>query len=182
MQRRTVLKSALGAAGLASMPAWAQANFPGSREKEFKDLAAVVLPESLGRKATDAAAEQFLRWLREYRPGAEMGPGYGVTRIQRKPESPAATYMAQLEELAPALSAGTLAAKRKAIADSIRKAGVKDIGQLPTGLHLASDLMTVYFQSVEANDLAYEAAVGKDQCRTIADSAQQPKPLRRGGE
>lgn len=182
MRRRTVLKSALGAAGLASLPALAQAPFPANREKEFKELAAAVLPESLGRKGTDAAAGRFLRWLREYKPGAEMGPGYGVTGIRRKPASPAATYMAQLERLSPVLSAGPLAARRTAIAESINAAGVRDIGQVPTGQHLATDIMTHYFQSVEANDLAYDAAVGKDQCRTIADSAQQPKPLRRGGE
>ncbi len=125
MRRRTVLQSALGAAGLGSLPAWAQAGFPGNREKELKELAAVVLPASLGRKATDAVADQFVRWVREYKPGAEMGPGYGNTRIRRTPASPAATYMAQLEQLAPAMT-------RSAIGDAIKKAGVRDLGEEDT--------------------------------------------------
>jgi hypothetical protein len=168
MRRRTVLQSALGAAGLGSLPAWAQAAFPGNRDKELKELAAVVLPASLGRKATDAVADQFVRWVREYKPGAEMGPGYGNTRIRRTADSPAATYMAQLEQLQPVMT-------RAAIGEAIKKAGVRDLGQVPTGQHIASDLMMFYFQSPEANDMAYEAAVGKDQCRTIADSSQKPK-------
>ena len=181
MRRRTVLQSALGAAGLASFPAWAQAAFPGRWEKELKALAAVVLPESLGRQASDAVAGRFIRWVRDYKPGAEMGAGYGVTRIQRKPASPAAAYMAQLEQLGPALGAGASASRRKAIAESVKSAGVRDIGQIPGGQHIAGDLMTFYFQSPEANDLAYYAAVGKDQCRNIADSAERPKALRKGG-
>ena len=113
MRRRTVLQSALGAAGLASlapMPGWAQGIFPGKRERELKELAATVLPESLGRKGSDAVADRFIRWVREYKAGAEMGPGYGVTRIQHKAASPAAGYISQLEQMSPILSAGTLAA------------------------------------------------------------------------
>ena len=180
MKRRTVLRSALGAAGLASLPAWAQAGFPGQREKELREIAAAVLPESIGRAATDAVAGQFIRWVRDYQPGAEMGGGYGITRINRKPASPAGTYTAQLEQLSASVTTGTLSSKRQAIATSMRAAGVKELGNIPDGRHIAGDLMTFYFQSPEANDLAYEAAVGKDQCRTIADSAQEPRP-RKGG-
>ena len=180
MKRRTVLQSALGAAGLAALPAWAQAQFPGPREKELREIAAAVLPESLGRKGTDAVADQFTRWVRDYKPGAEMGAGYGVTRIHRKPASPAGTYAAQLQQLSSAVTTGTLAARRQAIAASMKSVGVRDIGNIPDGRHIASDLMTFFFQSPEANDLAYDAAVGKDQCRGIADSAPAPKP-RKGG-
>jgi hypothetical protein len=186
MRRRTVLQSALGAAGLASIPAWAQGTFPGAHEKSLKELAAVVLPESLGRKATDEIADRFIRWVHGYQPGAEMAPGYGNTRMQRKPAAPAAAYLEQLDQLSLVLTSATRTEKRRAIAESIKAAGVRDLGNYPSGAHIAADLMTFWFQSPEANDLAYDAAVGKDQCRGIADSAQQPRllrkePLRKGG-
>ena len=180
MKRRTILQSALGAAGLASLPAWAQTGFPGPRTRELREIAAAVLPESIGRKSSDAVADQFIRWVRDYQPGAEMGGGYGITRINSKPASPAGTYIVQLEQLSASVTTGTLTGKRQAIAASMQAAGVKELGNIPDGRHIASDLMTFFFQSPEANDLAYEAAVGKDQCRTIADSAQAPRP-RKGG-
>jgi hypothetical protein len=63
------------------------------------DLAATVLPESLGRAKTDAIALQFERWVQEYRAGAEMQTGYGTTRVRYKPASPAPSYLEQLEQL-----------------------------------------------------------------------------------
>src|SRR5262249_34825037 len=104
MRRRTLIQSALGL--MAALPfrgvqLWAQtAAFPGAREDTLNELAATVLPASLGRAKTDAIATQFIQWVREYRPGAAMSPGYGNPRVRYKGPSPAPEYQSQLAALA----------------------------------------------------------------------------------
>ena len=185
MRRRTLIQSALALA--AAMPfrgvrVWAQtATFPGVRESTLKELAATVLPASLGRAKTDATADQFVRWVREYRPGAAMSPGYGITRVRFKGPSPAPQYLIQLDQLASgAFVRSDIPARRQQIAETLKAAGVRDLSPVPEGIHIAADLMSFYFYSPEAHDLAYEAAVGKDTCRTLKNSGKEPAPLKGG--
>src|SRR4051794_20071816 len=180
MQRRTLIKTILGWISLGRNLVWAQPSpFPGEHSDTLKNLAATVLPESLGQAETDRVVAQFIRWVREYRPGAEMQTGYGFTRARYKPSSPESRYVAQLDELARhVLTGNTLAARRAKIADSLKSAKVQDLGTVPDGNHVASDLMSFYFASSEANDRAYAARVGKDQCRGLRDSGAEPTPLR----
>src|SRR2546430_2099161 len=115
MRRRTLIQSALGLMAALPFPgvrAWAQAvAFPGAREDTLNELAATVLPSSLGRAKTDAIAAQFIQWVRDYRPGAAMSPGYGAPRIRFKGPSPAPAYQTQLAQLASgALATGDMTA------------------------------------------------------------------------
>ena len=152
--------------------------FPGKHEATLKKLAATVLPESLGRSGTDAVAVQFVQWVREYRAGAEMQTGYGFTRVRHKPPSSASRYLEQLDQLASgALAQNGLTTRRLKIAQALQAANVKDLAFFPDGAHIASDLMTFYFQSTEANDCAYLAKVGKDKCRGLKDSGRIPTVL-----
>jgi len=177
-----MIQSIITAIPLRGVRVWAQrASFPGEREAALKELAAAVLPASLGREKTDAVAVQFIRWVREYRAGAEMQPGYGFTRVRYKGASPAPRYLEQLDQLASgALAERDLTARRNAIAAALRAANVKDLSSIPDGNYVVSDLMSFYFSSPEANDLAYNAAIGKDQCRTLKDSEAEPAPLKGG--
>jgi len=180
MRRRLLLQSLIAWLPFRGARVWAQAaSFPGMHEKTLKELAATVLPESLGLAGTDAAAERFVRWVREYRAGAEMQSGYGFTRVRYKAASPAPKYLEQLDQLASgALAQSGLAARREAIAQAFQQVKIQDLPFLPDGAHIAADLMTFYFQSSEANDLAYGAAIGKDKCRTLKDSARVPSSLK----
>jgi hypothetical protein len=182
MRRRAWIQSMIAAIPFSGVRAWAQtASFPGAREGALKELAATVLPAALGRAGTDAIAAQFARWVREYRAGAEMQSGYGFTRVRYKGASPAPRYLEQLDQLASgALAEHDVAARREKIAEALRAANVKDLSSIPDGNHVASDLMTFYFQSPEANDLAYGASIGRDQCRTLKDSSSVPAPLKGG--
>jgi hypothetical protein len=182
MRRRTLIQSVIAAIPLRGVRAWAQtASFPGAREQTLNDLAAAVLPESLGRAKSGAVAAQFARWVREYHAGAEMQPGYGFTRVRYKGESPAPRYLEQLDRLAKdAPSQADLTHRRARIAEGLRAENIKDLPGMPDGKHIAADLMSFFFHSPEANDLAYGAAIGKDQCRTLADSATVPPPLKGG--
>ena len=55
-------------------------------------------------------------------------------------------------------------------------AKVERLSARPTGAHIATDLMGHYFGSSEANDLCYNAAIGRDACRGLAGSENAPAP------
>ena len=127
---------------------------------------------------TDAIAAQFIQWVREYRPGAAMSPGYGTPRVRFKGPSPAPEYQSQLAQLAGGPLAGKdMTARRRQLAEYLKRENVADISAVPEGKNIVVDLMSFYFYSSTANDLAYEAAVGKDTCRNINNSGSVPPPL-----
>jgi hypothetical protein len=120
-----------------------------------------------------------VKWVQEYRAGAEMQTGYGFTRVRYKAVSPAARYLVQLDELAAgALAQPGIAARRQKIAQAFQAANIKDLAAVPDGANIAADLMTFYFQSPTANDLAYSAAIGKDTCRTLRNAGSVPAALK----
>jgi hypothetical protein len=175
MTRRILLQWLAAAAGTLPIPAlrtWAQtAAFPGSQRAALRDLAALVLPSSLGRDGTDRVAERFELWVREYRPGADMDHGYGFTRIRSKPPSPAPAYLAQLARLPQPIA-------RADIEVALDEAKIETLPRLPDGKHIIADLMSFYFNSSEGYDLCYRAAIGRDRCRGLDGSDSPPPPLK----
>ncbi len=171
MLRRTVLQ------WLAAIPAvrvWAQtASFPGAEHATLRSLAAAVLPS----KVSDQAAARFERWVRDYRPGAEMEHGYGFTRLRAKPASPAPVYLAQLQALHGPLADPDPAARRRAIEAALDQAGIKELPRTPDGKHIISDLMSFYFRGPDANDLCYRAQIRREACRGLEGSDNAPPPL-----
>ena len=170
MHRRTILRwlSAFG-----PLRAWAQtAGFPGDQGPALRALAAVVLPSELGAAGLERNVAAFERWVREYRPGAEMDHGYGFTRLRSKPPSPASAYLRQLRALR---LTGDAATQRAAVESALEEAKVTRLPQTPDGRHIASDLMAFYFRSSEANDLCYRAHIGRDECRGLAGSDREPR-------
>lgn len=185
MRRRTLIQSVLAVVATLPVPglrAWAQAlSFPGVQEDPLKELAATVLPSTLGRSASDTVADEFAAWVRDYREGAEMSPGYGSPRVRYTGPSPAALYRQQLSELsAGALTEDEPRARRGRLAEVLDAAGITDISRIPQGRHVVADLMSFYFHSTGAHDRAYEAAIRKDLCRTLDNSGEVPPPLNRG--
>jgi len=180
MRRRTLLRwiASLGSAvRLTGLRAWAQtAAFPGDQGPVLAALAAIVLPSELGPDGVRAVAQNFERWVRDYRPGAEMDHGYGFTRLRNKPASPAPAYLHQLESLRPVLN-GDAASSRRAIEAALEEAKITDLPRSPDGRHIAADLMAFYFRGSDANDLCYRAAIGRDRCRSLAGSDNPPPEL-----
>jgi hypothetical protein len=149
------------------------------------DVAAAVLPESIGRRGAEQAADAFLGWIRNYRPGVAMDNGYGITRQHTTPPLPLAQYAAQMDALAQAARARgaafgalSVADRRTLVESALRAAHIDQLPNRPAGVHVAADLMAHYFRSAEATDLCYRAEIRRFECRGLADSTAAPERLK----
>ncbi len=171
------LVSAAAALPIPALRCWAQtASFPGKHGDVLRELAAVVLPGSLGREGAEGVAQKFERWVRDYKAGAELDHGYGVTRIRYQPVSPAPAYLVQLDALRGPFRSVDSGAKRQAIEAALAK--ITALPRTPDGRHIIADLMSFYFHSSEANDLCYRAAIERYRCRGLEGSQNPPPPLK----
>lgn len=187
MRRRTVIQVVMGA--LTARP-WAstplaQSAFGPPHRPRVLTLAAVVLPGELGAEGQGRAVDQFMRWVADYRAGAEMDHGYGHTRPRVTPASPEVKYVEHLDDL-DRRAGGTLATRapadqRRIVTEAIDAAQVRTLPGRPNGGHLATDLMAHYFGSAAANDFAYGRVIGRDACRDLTGSEARPAALTSGG-
>ena len=158
------------------------------------DVAATVLPSSIGAAGIRDVADKFVAWTRGYREGVALAHGYGHPRLVKSGASPVPGYVRQLAALeAEALrhSSGQAPGKggrwaaldletRRGILDAaLAQAGVRSLPPRPMGQHVVADLMAFYFRSSEANDLAYNALINREVCRPIAITTRKPEPLTR---
>jgi hypothetical protein len=185
MKRRTVLQLLLGLVAALPQRIRAFAQTPALSPADVRLVSAiadVVLPSEIGADGRARVVTAFARWLRDYRAGADTDHGYGFTRLRRTGASPAAKYPAQIAALQQRAGAQGFAslevdARRVILEEAIAVAKIERLPERPDGGHIATDLMAFYFNSVEANDLAYRAAIGRDTCRGLEESADRPKPL-----
>lgn len=190
MNRRSLLQALIFLAGALKhgrVRLRAQAGAPSLTTGQLATLhamATVVLPTALGRRGVADLVDRFVGWLHDYRPGAEMDHGYGFTRMRTTPVSPVASSVTQLDALDRAARARgrpfvdlDADSKRLLIETAVAAANVAELPQRPNGRHVATDLMGFYFFSSEANDLCYDAAIGRDTCRSLDGSSERPVPL-----
>ena len=152
-------------------------------------IAEVVLPSSLDETERGAVVTQFVAWHRNYREGADRGHGYGSSTLAAPTgPPPASRYSAQfaaLDASAKAEGAATFAAlardaRRRLVEAALNTPQpVNRLPARPTGANLVADFMGLYYNSAPAWDLAYQAEIGRDACRTLDDSERPPAP--RGG-
>ena len=152
----------------------------------LRDVAATVLPSAIGRKGQDEAVDNFLRWIRDYKEGVPLSHGYGEPRLVKSGPSPARGYAAQIASLAAAAKGrgGRFGAlpiddRRLVLEDAFRTAGVQNLPLRPDGKHVVADLMAHYFRSSAANDLCYNARIGRNTYRAIRVTTVRPAPLNR---
>jgi hypothetical protein len=146
-----------------------------ARLEDFHDLASVVLPASLGRSRTDSIADDFVRWFREYKDGAQVSSGYGFPRTQVIGPNPSTNYAEQLNQLN--LAKLDAAAKRTAVEKALEAAKIDRIPQRPNGKHVAADLLAYFYGSADGEDFLYGVAIKRDDCRGLADSGKRPARL-----
>jgi hypothetical protein len=193
VRRRTVLQTlaaAVAATPLARLTVFAQAPpITDAQLAALNSIAEVVLPTAVGREERDRVVAGFVAWVRNYKEGAEMGHGYGASTL-RAPSgaSPASRYPAQfaaLDDAAKAKGATSFAASaiddRRGVIEATLNGppAVTRLPAQPTGQSVIADFMGFYFTSSEAWDLAYQAQIGRDKCRTLDGSDQAPEPLAR---
>jgi hypothetical protein len=160
-----------------ALPLGGGAQTPAADDLDLRTLhaiAEVVLPSELGDAGRRATVDAFVRWLREYKEGADLDHGYGFTRIRQTGPSPAAAYAAQLAALGDRFAGLPLPERRAAIESAIAAAKIERLPTRPNGGHVATDLMGFYFNSSSAADLCYRANIGRDLCRGLAGSEQAP--------
>jgi hypothetical protein len=124
-----------------------------------------------------------------YRPGAEANHGYGTGTIQRVPPDPRPRWRTQLSALdadARRERGRSFSALSRADAQAMLRTALADERgeSLPAPLaarHVALALLSHFYDSPAANDLCYEAAIGRQQCRPLSAAPQQPVPLTRPG-
>jgi hypothetical protein len=151
----------------------------------LRAVAGVVLPSGLGSDGLAAAVERFSVWGREYKAGAEMSAGYGVTQIRVLPKDPSAGYRAHLVDLErkakqrgqsfAALDAST---QRAFVQAALAEAAVEALPRRPDGRHVAADLMShFFFVSSEGQDWLCNASIRRETCRGLSSSGERPAPL-----
>jgi hypothetical protein len=202
MNRRAVLQAI---AALVALPrsVFARAGTPvavrtltqaaafGARETAtLVALAEVVLPTSLSANDRRDVVSAFTRWFTNYRAGADMGHGYGASTLrQASPASPIAAYpeqFAALDSAAAARGAATFAALPAAARREVVEAALntpKPVMRMPgqpTGASLIADFMGRYYNGADAWNLAYQAEINRDSCRTLDDSMNRPRAIRIG--
>lgn len=152
----------------------------------LRDVASTVLPSAIGAKGQDEAVDNFLRWLRDYREGVPLSHGYGEPRLVRTGPSPAPAYGTQITALQQAATerggrfgALPLEVRRALLEAAFTAAGVQNLPARPDGKHVVADLMAHYFRSSAANDLCYDARIGRHTFRAVRVTTARPRPLGR---
>ena len=150
----------------------------------LRDVAATVLPSAIGAKGQDQAVDNFLIWIRDYKAGVPLSHGYGDPRLVRSGATPAPGYAKQIAALQQAarerggrFGALSLDVRRAIIDEAFTAAEVRNLPGRPDGKHVVADLMAHYFRSSEANDLCYNARIGRNVNRAIQVTTVRPRPL-----
>jgi hypothetical protein len=188
VKRRQAIKTLItSAAAMPLMRVELRADeLPADQVTLLRDVAATVLPATIGNKGQNDAVDNFLRWIREYKQGVALSHGYGEPRLVKSGPSPAAGYTRQLIELQQAAQSrggrfGTLPieTRRELLDAAFKAAEVRNLPGRPDGKHVIADLMAHYFRSSDANDLCYNARIGRNTYRAIRVTTVRPAPLAR---
>jgi hypothetical protein len=152
-------------------------------------LGQTVLPASLGAEGIRRGTEEFRRWIAGYREGADINHPYLTSRLRVTGPTPATRWTRQLEDLdARAVAAHqrhfheiARAERETIVRDVLRTERLDRMPAVADANHVAAGLLAHFFESSTANDLCYEAQIGRETCRPLAASPRKPLPLARSG-
>jgi hypothetical protein len=152
----------------------------------LRDVAATVLPSAIGASGQHDAVDNFLRWIRDYKEGVALSHGYGEPQLVKSGPTPEPGYTRQLIALEQAaqsrggrFGALPLEARRELLDAAFKTADVRSLPGRPDGKHVVADLIAHYFRSSGANDLCYNARIGRHTYRAIRVTTVRPAPLGR---
>lgn len=147
----------------------------------LRALAPVVLPSEIGAAGHDKVVGDFIQWLASYRPGAERSWGYGHPSPSQTPSIRTSVYETQLQSMeewtrirGSEFASISFEVRAAIVSESLEAEKIRSMPGLPNGGHIVSDLMSFYFRSDAANDLAYRARIGRTSCRGLAGAERNP--------
>ena len=159
---------------------------PADQVTVLRDIAATVLPAVIGDQGQQDAVDNFLRWMRDYKEGVALSHGYGEPRLVKSGPSPVPGYAKQITALQQAaqsrggrFGALSIEVRRELLDAAFKAADVRNLPGRPDGKHVVADLMAHYFRSSDANDLCYNARIGRNTYRAIRVTTTRPAPLGR---
>jgi hypothetical protein len=188
MKRRRAIQTLAAAAALPILRIDLDAqDFTSDQIFLLRDVAATVLPSVIGSKGQNDAVDNFLKWIRDYKEGVALSHGYGEPRLVKSGPSPAPGYTTHLTTLQQAAQARggrfgalPLEVRRQLLDEAFKAADVRNLPSRPDGKHVVSDLMAHYFRSSAANDLCYNARIGRNTYRAIRVTTVRPPTLNPG--
>jgi hypothetical protein len=163
------------------------AALPADSVATLRAVAAVALPSELRAAGHEKVVNDFVQWLASYRSGAERNWGYGSPRKNGTPAIDTSRYVTQLRAIDESArgrggSFASLSAesRRAVVVDAIEKSGVRELPSAPDGRHVVTDVMSFYFTSGPASDLAYGARIARSTCRGLRGAGSRPVRLEAG--
>jgi hypothetical protein len=190
ISRRAFLAWAAGAIPAAGIVRRAHAlsvtalSSTGAPTATLRALGDVVLPSALGTAGIDREVAAFRRWMTGYREHAELTHGYGTSRIRYSGPTPVTRWTSQLDALdaagrkqfgAPFASLSL--SRREAVVRSALGGKLDRMPAVAEADHVAAALIAHFYGSSAATDLCYGAAIGREQCRPLAQSSREPLPI-----
>lgn len=148
-----------------------------------------LLPTELGSDNIDRVVDEFQQWLELYRTDAELNHGYGTSEIDYTPGDPTSRWQDQLDGLNAEAQRRFGASfvdldadvRRNIIRQQIADNRLDRLPRAYRARHVAVGLLAYFYASPEATDLCYKAAIGKNKCRPLRRSPDEPISLRPGG-
>lgn len=159
----------------------------GTTSETLTALAEVMLPSELGAPGAARIASDFRRWMSGYHEHAELTHGYGTSRLRYTGPTPVTRWTSQLDALDAAARRqfdGSFASIQKPRREQLVRAALAGtrlhgMPAIADAEHVAVALIAFFYDSPEATDLCYEAAIGPRACRPLATSSAPPAPLQR---
>lgn len=148
-----------------------------------------LLPTELGSDNIDRVVDEFQQWLELYSTDAELNHGYGTSEIDYTPGDPTSRWQDQLDGLNAEAQRRFGASfvdldadvRRNIIRQQIADNRLDRLPRAYRARHVAVGLLAYFYASPEATDLCYKAAIGKNKCRPLRRSPDEPISLRPGG-
>jgi hypothetical protein len=196
MDRRSFVKGVTAALPVVALPACSVENGTATQRSGsdgvldpglVRALAEAVLPSEIGAPARERAVSGFRQWLADYRPVRERDHGYGTGELTYTTAHPGPGWRAQLEALelesrqrfGPGFAELDADLRQRLVRGQLRR----ERGSLPVpaeAQHVAVGLIAWWFASSEANDVCYERVIGRETCRPLERTGDEPSPRARG--
>jgi hypothetical protein len=151
-------------------------------------LGEAILPSGLGRAGITRAVAVFRDWGKYYRENAELMHGYGTSRLRATGPTPVTRWTSQLDALDSAsqskhgrrFKSATTAQRADLVREALKGERLDRLPNVADANHVAVALLAHFYESSTAADLCYEARIGRETCRPLAQQTRKPLPLAEG--